>query len=63
MRIMARAGSVEAGGLKKEVAHLPEVFMGLTGEPVCARLQCTFLTSAIKHLMPRDHKSDILHLT
>lgn len=38
-------------------------FYGLTGEPICSRLQCTFLASAIKHLRPGDHKSDILHPT
>lgn len=38
-------------------------FYGFTGDPICIRLWCAFLTSAIKHLRPGDHKSDILQPT
>lgn len=38
-----------------------EHFHELTGEPIFARLHYIFLTSAIKHHMPRDRKSGILH--
>lgn len=38
-------------------------FYGLTGEPICTRWWCAFLTSAMKHRRPRDHKSGIVHPT
>lgn len=60
---MAHDCSRKSGVKRYEERHYTSGggFYGFTGESASARLWYIFLIFAIKHLMLRDHKSDILH--
>lgn len=63
MWIMTKSGRAESEGVRKEVTHQVEAFMGLRVSLLVPGDGAHFLTSAIKHWRPGDHKSDILHPT